>query len=334
MAEIVLGLGTSHSPQMNTPVEQWDLHAERDRSNPELWFRGRAYQFDELETEMLAMHPGLAAELEPSTWADQLARAHAATARLKGALSQAAPDVVVIVANDHREMLEVNLPSLSIYWGDSIDSIPIPEEEVPESIRPALKARQKEFVESYPCVPDLGLHLIESFTQEHFDVAEISVQPAGKGIGHGFTHIRLLLMDDPIPMVPVIINSYYPPNQPTATRCIEFGQALERAISAWRDPRRVAVVASGGLSHFVVDEEWDRRVLDALGARDWATIAKIRDEEMMQGTAEVRHWIAAGAALADLEMEVVDYIPAYRSTAGTGCGLGFALWTAGEKRGI
>jgi hypothetical protein len=139
-------------------------------------------------------------------------------------------------------------------------------------------------------------------------------------------------MDETIPMVPVIMNSYYPPTQPTAARCVEFGKALGRAISGWSDPRRVAIVASGGLTHFVVDEVWDRWLLDALKSNDWAEIAKIRDDEMMQGTAEVRHWIAAGAALADLHMEVVDYIPAYRSTAGTGCGLGFALWTDEGRR--
>ena len=40
MAKIVLGLGTSHSPMLSTPVEIWDLHADRDQKNQALEFKG------------------------------------------------------------------------------------------------------------------------------------------------------------------------------------------------------------------------------------------------------------------------------------------------------
>jgi 3-O-methylgallate 3,4-dioxygenase len=35
---------------------------------------------------------------------------------------------------------------------------------------------------------------------------------------------------------------------------------------------------------------------------------------------------AAGAA-EHLEMDIVEYVPGYRTPAGTGCGLGFAVWS-------
>ena len=71
-----------------------------------------------------------------------------------------------------------------------------------------------------------------------------------------------------LPILPVTINTYFPPNQPTAARCYAFGKALRRAIESWDSTKRVAVVASGGLSHFVVDEELDRGVLKAMREHD------------------------------------------------------------------
>src|SRR5215469_11881094 len=49
MAQIVLGLGTSHGPQLFLKPEQWELRAEADRQNKQHWFRGKAYDFPALE---------------------------------------------------------------------------------------------------------------------------------------------------------------------------------------------------------------------------------------------------------------------------------------------
>src|SRR5256885_11107416 len=48
MAQIVLGIGSAHSPQLQLSPEEWELRAEADRRNPEHWYRGRPYKFDEL----------------------------------------------------------------------------------------------------------------------------------------------------------------------------------------------------------------------------------------------------------------------------------------------
>ena len=69
-------------------------------------------------------------------------------------------------------------------------------------------------------------------------------------------------------MVPLLLNTYYPPNVPTAARCHDIGRALRRVLDADTSDLRVAIVASGGLSHFVVDEELDRRVMRALPCRE------------------------------------------------------------------
>lgn len=135
------------------------------------------------------------------------------------------------------------------------------------------------------------------------------------------------MRDHAVPMVPVLVNTYFPPNQPTAARCYAFGQAIRRAVESWDDGSRVAIAASGGLSHFVIDEELDQRVLEAFRARDSARLAAIPQEELMSGTSEIRNWVVVAGATEHLELEVLDYVPTYRSPAGTGCGMGFARWS-------
>jgi hypothetical protein len=105
-----------------------------------------------------------------------------------------------------------------------------------------------------------------------------------------------------------------------------LGRALRRAIESFTEDMTVAVMASGGLSHFVVDEEFDHRILDGLKTRNVDSLATIPRRYMRSGTSEGLNWIAAGGALEGLSMEIVDYVPAYRSTAGTGVGMAFALW--------
>jgi hypothetical protein len=47
---------------------------------------------------------------------------------------------------------------------------------------------------------------------------------------------------------------------------------------------------------------------------------------MRSGTSETLNWIAAGGAVEHLAMDLIDYVPAYRSPAGTGVGMAFAVW--------
>lgn len=123
-----------------------------------------------------------------------------------------------------------------------------------------------------------------------------------------------------------MLNTYYPPNVPPPGCCWRLGEAIRAAVDAWDTAERVAVFASGGLSHFVVLEDLDRRVLAGLEAGDAATFDAIPPARLRSGTSETLNWITAGGALGGLRFGLVDYIPAYRSPAGTGCGMAFATW--------
>jgi len=136
------------------------------------------------------------------------------------------------------------------------------------------------------------------------------------------------LMEDPdLPVVPVFLNTYYPPNQPTPRRCWKLGQAIRAAVENWPGDARVGIVGSGGLSHFVVDEELDRGVIDALARKDGEALQSLPRKKLNSGSSEIRMWISIGGAVEHLDMAWSHYVPGYRTPAGSGTGLGFAYWT-------
>lgn len=319
MARIVLGLATSHSPQASTPPDQWILHAERDRTNPRLdW------------AALLARAPAtLTAELTPSVRQEKHERIQSAIAQLAERLRQARPDVVVVVGDDQEEIFgSDHRPTFCIYTGDATEDRPPGLSAYHPAIWPAYWARHGNVPETYPSHPGLARHLVSALTLEGFDLTWLDRQPTGRSIGHAYTFVRRRLMGAMVtPLIPVFVNTYYPPNQPTAARCWDFGAAMARAIGSWPGEERVAVVASGGLSHFVVDEALDRDVLAAILHEDRDRLGALSQAQLMSGTSEIRNWVAVAGALGGSAFELVDYIPAYRSPAGTGMGMGFAVWT-------
>jgi hypothetical protein len=151
-----------------------------------------------------------------------------------------------------------------------------------------------------------------------------------KNLGHAYGFIyRRLLKDRPLPLLPVLVNTFYPPNQPSARRCFDLGRAIGRAISSWPGDARVAVIGSGGLSHFVIDEEFDHRILGAFQRDDVDAITGEDDALFRSGTSEIKNWIVARGALAGtgFRMTLLDYVPCYRSAAGTGNAMAFATWS-------
>lgn len=90
----------------------------------------------------------------------------------------------------------------------------------------------------------------------------------------------------------------------------------------------MAIIASGGLTHFVIEEDVDQEVIAGLLADDIDRVTRMPLSWFNSGNSEIRNWIVAAGALedTDLRMRLVDYVPCYRSEAGTGCAMGFAEW--------
>lgn len=348
MARIVLGIGTSHTPLLSMPPDLWEEYAQGDRRNPELLRPpdGTPVTYDEL---LRLADPAYAAVATPAHFHDQHARAQRAIATMEQTLAEVAPDTVVIISDDQDEILfEDNMPSIAIYWGETMKIVP---RQVLESAPGPIKAAAWGYGESEIDVPvdaELGLHLIDYLINHDFDVAHIRylrdeyggrIGPAGyinrtrttasrrQGMPHGFSFVVTRIMHDKIrPILPVFQNTCYPPNQPTPRRSYMLGQAIRQAIETWDRDKRVAVVASGGLSHFVVDEALDRMVLKALEEKDAATLTSLPRNRLNSATSETQNWIAAAGAMEHLQFRLLDYLPGYRTPAGTGGGWAFGIW--------
>lgn len=334
MAEIVLGVGSSHGPMLSTPPDKWGMRADADRRNDQLWYRGRTHSFEQLVAERGGPE-AFAAEIAPDVWRKRHARCMDAITAARSAIEEVAPDVLVIVTDDQREMFGRDLqPSLGIYVGDQVAHLPLSEEQIahlPPSIAVAHTGFTPREPVLWPCAGDLARHIVAA-VRDRFDLAISEELPAGThgnhSVPHGYGFIFQTVLRGPIPVVPIFLNSFYPPNQPSAARCVAFGAALREAIDSFADGRRVAVLASGGLTHFVIEEDFDQAFLKALTEQDLDYISSIPDERLQSGTSEMRNWfVIAGALLGSgLRFELIDYVPCYRSEAGTGSAMGFATW--------
>jgi 3-O-methylgallate 3,4-dioxygenase len=340
MARIGLGLATSHGPMLSVPWENWTERVAADRANPRHFYQGRIYTFD----EMVELHRprNLASLLTPEVFRERHGRCQAAIRELGDIFVESRPDVAVVVGNDQMEIFTTDLvPAFAVFWGPFVEGIPRTPEflaSLPPGVARAELDRTPSVYTQYPTLPALGGHIIKKVTADDFDVAQLTRLPTG-AIGsnaaphaYGFVY-RRLMRDKVIPHVPVFVNTFYPPNQPTAARCFAFGRALARAIASWPgsasgDDINVAVIASGGMTHFVLDEAFDAKVLDAMKAGDEATLTSLPEEMFQSGTSEIKNWIVTAGIMAEagLTMKLIDYVPCYRSEAGTGSAMGFARW--------
>ncbi len=334
MARVVLGIGTSHTPMLNVGADEWPLYIELDRHRPHLHKDGRRATYDEL----LAVAPSsVQAELAPEKHARRHGLAMAALDRLHQALARAKPDAVIVIGDDQDEVYhDDNLPAVLVYRGKTIANVPFRTGKPaaagagrPEWARRA-NARYYEEHETrhHPVDTALAEHLIAALIEREFDVATANALPDGEGEGHAFAFVHRRIIKQPdVPIVPVFLNTYYPPNQPSPRRCYRLGQAIRQAVEAYPHDHRIAVVASGGLSHFTVDEAFDGEVIRALRDKDAEALETLPREKLNAGNSEIRNWICAAGALEHLDCDWVEYCPGYRTPAGTGTGLCFATWS-------
>jgi len=330
MAKLVLALASSHSPQLSTPPEGWAQRGERDKGNPELiGTDGLTSNYEDLlaRTDV----PRIAPEITPGKFQKRHEQNQRAIARLGESLYRANLDVLVMVGDDQQEYLrDDNMPGICIYWGGEV-KVTGHQPGPATSNRPLIGYAAQD--RTVPTSPVLGRHLIEYLVEAEFDVGRSSFLDASRGgraqggIGHAFGYVyHRIMTKGVIPTVPIMLNTYYPPNQPTPKRCYDLGRALKCAIEAWPMKARVGILASGGLSHFVVDEDLDQMALAAMREKSIVKLSQLPRAKLNSGSSEIRNWIVVAGAAEHLDMELIDYVPCYRSPAGTGCAMGFAQW--------
>ena len=337
MAEIVLGMWTTHGPTLSTTPEEWLLRLPADRANRAHWYKTGRYDFDTLV--QMRSDEGLAEKSSLAQRTKRHSACQAAIAQMADTFARVQPDVAVIFGNDQQELFnDALLPAFTIFNGETVWNEPSSPEQAarhPPGIHAAEAGHKPPVYTEYPGHPELANYLIGDLTRNAFDITRANRLPRlehhwHSGIGHAFGFIyRQIMRDAVVPHVPFITNTFFPPNQPTARRCFELGRTVGRALKAWKSDARIAVFGSGGMSHFVIDEELDRQVFAALAARDAEALCSLGEDMLQSGSSELKNWIAAAGALFEtgLSGDVVDYQPCYRSEAGTGTANGFVCWS-------
>ena len=330
MAEIVLGLATSHGPMLVTEPKDWGLRVPDDRRNLHP-YRKRQWSFDELSRERSAdVLPQITSEVMQQRYE----ACQVAIERLADVFAEASVDVAVIVGNDQMELFsDALLPAFSVFWGDQITNYEFTQTRLgglPAGIAISIPGYIPKGGAIYRGEPSLARHILESAMAENFDVASMRRLPREE-TPHAFGFVyRRIMRDAPVPSVPVLINTFYPPNQPTVRRCYAFGKVILRAIQSWPSRQRVALIATGGLTHFVIDERVDSVLLQALREHSIECVAELGEAVFQDGTSEMKNWIPVAGAMAELGLSptIVDYVPCYRSEAGTGNAMCFVHWRA------
>jgi Catalytic LigB subunit of aromatic ring-opening dioxygenase len=320
MAQVVLGIGTSHSPQLSVPRDKWNLLRQKDETDPRL-------DYPALLESAKTKKPDLEAELTQEKFRERDEACQRAIAHLGETLRAAKPDLVVIFGDDQQEQFhDDNMPTFALYHGKTLPVVKHTGRN-PAAWKNAEEDGWAETKPEYENGWELANHLIARLTADEFDIARANKLRAEIGVGHAFSFLyRRIWPGGTVPSLPIMVNTYYPPNQPTPKRCYALGQAIRRGIESWDKDARVVVMASGGLSHVVIDEEIDRTTIQALLRKDTRELFALPRPKLKGGTSDILNWVALAGAMESEKMELIDYITTYRSPAATGCGMAFAVW--------
>jgi protocatechuate 4,5-dioxygenase beta chain len=269
----------------------------------------------EIVAAMAMTHsPGLTGWFDRAS-AEYQQLALSATAEMRRRLEAARPDTLVMLSNDHLLNWPINnIPEYTVGIGD-------------EHVGPADWFDEWLGMEKYrvPGDPGLARFLVNDAARRGLSLAYLREMQFDDGIS---VPTHYLNPDARFRLVPVTMNCNVPPI-PAPARAYTVGRLLGDVMRAYPAPTRIAVIATGGLSHepggpryFWVDEEFDRWFLDLLKGGDHDRLLRECTLERMEaagsgGTAELLAWIAV-LAMTRGPADVLAYMPAIAWRSGTG----------------
>lgn len=212
------------------------------------------------------------------------------------------PDLVVVVSSDH--MFNVNMslqPPFCVGVAD--EYLPFGDMDIPQEPRPGHRAFAETFV--------------AHAAARGFDLAKAEELRPDHGVA-----LPMMLIDPQrrLPIVPLLVNINMEP-VPTAARCHALGGVLREAIDKHRPAgERVAVLATGGLSHWLniprhgeVSEAFDRAVLGSFERGQAESLTRLSPAQIMEqggnGGLEIVNWLMAAGAAPGWKGETVYYEP-------------------------
>jgi len=212
---------------------------------------------------------------------------------VKGWLEEQKPDVAIVVYNDH----------VTSFFFDHYSAFALGVGERFEVADEGGGPRDLPGLQGHPA---LAAHIGASLTADEFDLSFFQDRPLDHGC---FSPLSVLCEHEdgwPFPVVPLQVGVLQTPG-PSARRCWKLGQALRRAVESFPQDLRVAVIATGGLSHQVHGEragfnntEWDARFLDLI-VNDPVRLTEMTVAELATlggyESAEVVMWLVMRGAL-------------------------------------
>ena len=253
---------------------------------------------------------------------------------LRDAVKQSAPDAIILIGDDQNEnFVETNLPQIAIYLGDTV-----------VTTEPGQNG-QRERGPTYRCHARLAKELLHGLVERDFDVASCTSFPRDELISHA--HGPIMRTVDPeaqVPFVLVFVNAIHVPAIGPG-RCYRLGQAIKDILGRNGSEDRVAVYASGGLSHFTsgypwphykgphgygsISEDFDRKVMAALAQGEGEKLAQLTSADLLEnGDIEFRSWMVLLGAVGNVPTKVNVYEPIYSAIGG----MGVAYWDLEENR--
>ena len=219
-------------------------------------------------------------------------------------IAAAGAEVILGVAPDHwTNFFLDNLPALCIGLGEEHGGPPEPfmRDFAPDPI---------------PGDPALGRHILETALTDGFEPALSHRLRLDHGLCLPLSRMALPRLPR---IVPILINGLEPPML-SYRRCLAWGRLLRRAVASYSSHARVAILATGGLSHSIgeptmgaIDEDFDRRCLDAFAGGEEEPLIELLEHGAARagnGAHEIRNWAVAHGAAGCRGFELLDYLPA------------------------
>ncbi|MCY4488565.1 MAG: hypothetical protein OXF11_15845 [Deltaproteobacteria bacterium] len=264
-------------------------------------------EWEEFMTLHYRMAPQ-AAGTRPSLEAQQKLRQDAehAFSVLRADLEAARPDVLIVVANDQFvNFFFDNIPTFFVTLADEVRG---------QFTRHRFQYRNHA---------DLGRAILKAGVDAGLDLSfgeDIELQHTQ------LVPLHFLLREPEVPILPIFVNTWIDP-LPTPARCYALGRLIREVADA--APERVAMLATGGLSHFPgsprigeIDTSFDEGLLERMRAGEGAALADLTLEQLRQsGNTEFLNWMVTVGAVSDTPASETFYMPDHVAT-----GWGFASW--------
>ena len=261
--------------------------------------------------EFMTLHYRMAPQAaggKPSLETQQQLRTDAenAFAVLRSDLEAASPDVLIVVANDQFvNFFFDNIPTFFVTLADEV------------------RGQFTRYKFHYRNQPELGRAILEAGVAAGLDLSfgeDIELQHTQ------MVPLHFILPEPDIPILPIFVNTWIDP-LPTPARCYGLGQLIRRVADA--SSERVAMLATGGLSHFPgsprigeIDTSFDEGLLRKMRAGEGPALADLTLEQLRQsGNSEFLNWMVTIGAVNDTPASATFYMPDHVAT-----GWGFASW--------